>query len=72
MATSEGTWQAYTLDTTEDQARALFAERHGYAPAEVVRSGSILLAGPVRESAKQPQETAAGPWQLAFDFLGEL
>ena len=45
-----GRWQAYTLDTGHDRVQTLFEARHGYPPAEVLRSGPILLAGPIGEN----------------------
>jgi len=42
-----GKWQGYTLTGDLDRVRALFERKYGYAPAEVVRAGCILLAGPL-------------------------
>ena len=38
---------AYSGDTTPEEVRRLFQERHGYEPEIVKRSGTIWLAGPV-------------------------
>ncbi len=42
-----GFWLAFTPDTPEEAAVARFAEKHGYPPREVHRSGGLLLVGPV-------------------------
>ena len=56
-----GAWMAYTLDTKLDQVRAMFARRHGYAPAEVIQAGPILLAGPIGGNGhKRPQAVQGG------------
>lgn len=45
------TWQMYTGDTTDAQARTLFERRRGYPPDLVWRPYSHLVyAGPVREA----------------------
>lgn len=44
---AEVVWRGYTLDTTDDEARSLFAARYGRPPARTKRSPGILLAGPL-------------------------
>ena len=45
-------WQGYSPDMTDDAIRAHFTEKWGYAPAEVLRQSSIVLAGPVGGSGR--------------------
>ncbi|RLC85665.1 MAG: hypothetical protein DRI79_11090 [Chloroflexi bacterium] len=42
-----GTWQGYTPDTTDDQARRWFERKYGYPPAQVLRNAGAVLAGPI-------------------------
>ena len=42
-----GTYQGYTPDTTDEEARALFAAKYGHPPAEVLRNAGAVLAGPI-------------------------
>jgi hypothetical protein len=53
-------WHGFTLDTDPDQARALFEKRHGYPPAEVVKSGCVLLVGPIGENGQEAREPTQG------------
>jgi hypothetical protein len=44
------TWRGYTGNATDEQVRALFEQRMGYAPDVVWRPyPHMVLAGPVRE-----------------------
>lgn len=40
-------WRGFTPDTTDDEARRLFAARYGRPPARVWRRPGLLLAGPL-------------------------
>jgi len=42
---------------TPGKVRALFYKRHGYMPKKVIRSGCILLAGPVLKAVTDEQAT---------------
>ncbi len=48
-------WQAYSLDTDPNDARALFEKRYGYPPVEVREAGPIRLAGPLDERTETRQ-----------------
>jgi len=41
-------WASYSLDSTPTAIRVQFEKHHGYPPDVVVRSGPLLLAGPLR------------------------
>ena len=45
-----GTWQGYTPDTTDDQARRWFERKYGYPPAQVLRNAGAVLAGPIGDN----------------------
>ena len=40
-------WRAFTLDTPEEEAAAVFARRYGRNPEYVFESRGLLLCGPV-------------------------
>lgn len=40
-------WQGFSGDTTDGEARRLFAARYGRPPARVKRDRGLLLAGPL-------------------------
>ena len=42
-------WRAFTLDTPEEEAAAVFARRYGRNPEFVFESRGLLLCGPVPE-----------------------
>ena len=44
---NRGTYQGYTPDTTDDQARQQFERKYGRPPAEVLRNKGAVLAGPI-------------------------
>ena len=46
-------YQGYDLLTGLEQAAALFREKYGYAPAEVVKTGGAVKVGPIVETASQ-------------------
>jgi len=43
----DGKFMAYTKEVTSDQVTALFEQRHGYHPVEVVDGGAVWLVGPL-------------------------
>ena len=45
-------WQAYTVDTTNEQARAAFVQKRGYEPETIRRTLVLVLAGPIITEAK--------------------
>ncbi|HOG46786.1 MAG TPA: hypothetical protein PLJ35_14765 [Anaerolineae bacterium] len=49
LARVAGFWLAFDANMDPERARARFLARYGAEPAEVVRAGPILLAGPVGE-----------------------
>ena len=52
-------WQAYSLDTDPNEARALFEKRYGHPPVEVRDAGPIRLVGPIGEPTETRQLTFA-------------
>ena len=42
-----GWWLAFDPRTPPEVARRRFVERYGHEPAEVLKAGALLLAGPV-------------------------
>ena len=42
-------WMGFTLDMPDENAEALFIERHGHAPRLFVRDDAILKVGPIEE-----------------------
>ena len=40
-------WLGFTPDTTEGEARAIYAARYGSPPAQVLKTGGGILAGPL-------------------------
>ena len=44
-----GLWLAFDAGTPETQARRRFAERYGHEPERALRTGPVLLVGPVGE-----------------------
>lgn len=47
-----GWWLAFDANMDPERARARFLARYGAEPAEVVRAGPILLAGPIANGEK--------------------
>jgi len=47
----QGKWQAYTLAVSDSDAARRFTERHGYDPERVIRSATMVLCGPIQDSA---------------------
>ena len=54
-------YQGYWSGTSEEEVRLRFEEKYGRAPAEVIRSGGAVVAGPIRGEAEcRRQETSDG------------
>jgi hypothetical protein len=47
-----GKWLAFTLDTSEEAAKARFLEKYGYEAAQVCRVPALLLVGPIRDVSR--------------------
>jgi len=47
----QGKWQAYTLAVSDSDAARRFVKRHGYDPERVIRSATMVLCGPIQDSA---------------------
>ena len=45
----KGTYQGYSLDATDEKARALFEAKFGHPPTEIKRD-AIVKAGPLTEA----------------------
>ena len=67
MTRQDGGYLAFTVNTTEETARARFLARYGVAPLEVKRTGGALLAGPIEAG-----EAPAGAAPLESDAAGQL
>lgn len=45
-------YTAYTKDETSEAVAALFEQKHGYSPLEVLDGKTVWLAGPLGENGK--------------------
>lgn len=77
-------YTGYTKAVTAEDARALFAAKHGHQPLEIIDGGAIWLVGPIgvpavennsnslirRASAAARQMTETEARQLALEIGG--
>lgn len=57
-------WRGFTVDTSDDAARAAFLARFGELPARIIRQRSVVLVGPIPTT---PEDGGAGGLRkLAF------
>jgi len=42
-------WQAYSYNTTNEQAARMYTAKHGYAPDYILRRNGLVLAGPIAQ-----------------------
>ena len=47
-----GLWPAFDASTPETQARRRFEERYGHEPERALRTGPVLLVGPIEQASE--------------------